>query len=52
MCGIERRTQVNHRESIETDQQTTSKPECPLCSANQHGGNLLTGHVVSGAQVA
>ena len=50
-CGSERRTQVNHRRSVESVW-TTSKPGLSRCSRDQRWGDPLTASVASGIKVA
>jgi hypothetical protein len=50
-CGSGRRTQVNHRRSVESVW-TTSKPGSSRCSGISAGGDPLTASVASGIKVA
>ena len=47
MCGPERRTQVNHRQGLESYLHGI-KTGVPTRVREEHGGNLVTGHAVSG----
>ena len=50
-CGSERRTQVNHRRSVESIW-TTSEPGSSRCPGISAGGDPLTASVASGIKVA
>jgi hypothetical protein len=51
MCGLERRAQANHWRGLERFS-TGIKTGASQVLREEHGGNLLTGHAVSGVQVA
>jgi len=52
MCGLERRAQANHRQRPRKDFTTGIKTGASQVLREEHGGYLVTGHAVSGVQVA